>query len=100
MPALKPLGTKLLITPCRREKQWEGRIILNEKQRNVLMGEDHIFWVVAVGDKVKDIAVKDRVLCKFDHDGLEYLDDGTLRSFVDISQVLAVMPHNGFQPTT
>lgn len=97
MPNLKPLGTKLLVTPYRREKQWGGKIILSEKQRDVLMGEDHIFWVVAVGEKVPDIQPKDRVLCKFDHDGLTYLDDGTLRAFIDVSEVLLVLPFEGFE---
>lgn len=94
---IKPLGTKLLVTPYRREKQWGGHILLQEKQRNVLMGDDHIFWVVAVGDDVKDISVKDRVLLTLDHEGLEYLTDGTLRAFVNLSQVLLVLPFDGFQ---
>lgn len=96
MPILKPVGTKLLVTPYRREKQWGGKILLPEKQRNVLMGDDHIFWVVAVGEQVEGIAVKDRVLCKFDHDGLTYLEDGTLRAFIDVKEVLLVLPYEGF----
>ena len=98
MSNLKPLGRHLLVTPYRRDKQWEGRIILNEKQRNVLMGEDHVFWVVAVGEKVPGIAVKDRVLLNLDHEGLEYLDDGTLRAFITIDQVLVILPFEGFEP--
>ena len=97
MPNLKPIGTKLLVTPYRREYQWNGRVILNEKMRNVLMGDDHCFWVVAVGDGVEDIKVKDRVILTQDHDGLEYLTDGTKRAFVNLEQVLLVLPHEGFQ---
>jgi co-chaperonin GroES (HSP10) len=94
---LKPVGNKLLITPYRRAKQWGGQIILNEKMRNVLMGDDHIFWVVAVGEGIEDVKVKDRVVLLNDHDGLEYLTDGTLRAFISLNQVLAVIPHEGFQ---
>jgi hypothetical protein len=93
---LKPLGTKLLITPYRRKTQWGGRIILREELRNVLMGDDHTFWVVAVGEKVEDVKPKDRVICKFDHDGLEYLNDGTKRAFIELEQVLVVLPFEGF----
>ena len=91
MPSLKPTGTKLLVTPYRRETRHNGRIHLLEKQRDVIMGDDHIFWVVAVGEKVKDIKVKDRVLCKFDHEGLEYLTDGTKRAFINLKEVLLVI---------
>lgn len=94
---LKPVGTKLLVTPYRRKTQWGGKIILREEQRNVLMGDDHIFWVVAVGDQVADIKVKDRVLLTTDHDGVEYLTDGTKRAFIKLDQVLCVIPHEGFQ---
>jgi NADPH:quinone reductase-like Zn-dependent oxidoreductase len=100
MNTLKPHGTKLLVTPYRRLTQWDGKIILNEQQRNVLMGDDHWFWVVAVGDKVTDVAMKDRVLLVHDHDGLEYLTDGTMRAFINLDQVLMVMPHEGFQDAT
>lgn len=91
MNILKPSANKLLVTPYRRKGTASGRIILREDQRNVLMGDDHIFWVVAVGDRVKDVKVKDRVLCKLDHEGLDYLTDGTLRAFIGIDQVLLVI---------
>lgn len=97
MPALKPLGTKLLVTPYRRDNQWGGKIQLLEKQRNVLMGDDHCFWVVAVADGIEDVKVKDRVILTMDHDGLDYLPDGTKRAFVNLDQVLLVLPHEGFQ---
>lgn len=99
MPTLRPTGTKLLVTPYRRKTKWGGKILLREDQRNVLMGDDHCFWVVAVSAALKksgDIKVKDRVICKFDHDGLEYLTDGTLRAFIDVEQVLVVLPFEGF----
>ena len=97
---LKPLGTKLLVTPYRRTTQWGGSILLSEPMRNVLMGDDHCFWVVAVGDNVEDIKVKDRVILTQDHDGLEYLTDGTKRAFIKLEQVLLVLPHEGFQEPT
>lgn len=99
MPTIQPLGTKLLVTPYRRSSQWGGKIQLLEQQRDVLMGDDHIFWVVAVGTKVKDIQPRDRVICKFDHDGPEYFNDGTKRASIDVSQVLAVMPFQEFTET-
>jgi co-chaperonin GroES (HSP10) len=101
---LKPVGTKLLVTPYRRAKQWGGKVELLEKQRNVLMGDDHWFWVVAVGEGVakvlkKDaIKVKDRVLLAKDHESLEYLTDGSLRAFVNLNEVLAFVRHTGFTP--
>ena len=91
MPVLKPTGTKLLVTPYRRERSRGGGIMLTEKNRDSLMGDDHIFWVVAVGEKVKDVKVKDRVVCKFDHDGLEYLTDGTKRAFINLHEVLLII---------
>lgn len=97
MQTLKPLGNKLLVTPYRRETTWGGSILLNETQRKTIMGDDHIFWVVAVGEGVDEVRVKDRVVLTLDHDGVNYLDDGTLRGFVSLSQVLAVLPHEGFQ---
>jgi NADPH:quinone reductase-like Zn-dependent oxidoreductase len=97
MATLKPAGKKLIVTPYRRTTQWGGKIILKEKDRNALMGDDHWFWVVAVGPKVEHCAVKDRVLLLQDHDGLEYLTDGTLRAFITEDAVLAVMPFNGFE---
>lgn len=100
MSTLKPIGKKLIVTPYRRSTQWGGKIELLEKQRNVLMGDDHWFWVVAVGEKVQHCSVKDRVLLVQDHDGLEYLTDGTTRAFINEDQVLAVMPHESFQTTT
>jgi len=99
MSLLKPTGNKLLVTPYRRKTRWGGKILLREDQRNVLMGDDHCFWVVAVSaalEKAGDIKVKDRVICKFDHDGLEYLTDGTMRAFIDVEQVLVVLPFEGF----
>lgn len=92
MPKLKPLGDRLLVTPARRETQAGGLIHLLEKNRDILMGDDHVFWVVAVSEKVKDINPKDRVVCKFDHDGLEMLTDGTKRGFIRRSEVLVVIP--------
>jgi co-chaperonin GroES (HSP10) len=96
MPKLKPLKDYLLVTPYRRETQWAGKILLPEKNRDILMGDDHVFWVVAVGTQVKDIQVKDRVVCQFDHDGLEMLVDGSKRGFIRRSQVLAVLPFEQF----
>lgn len=97
MPTLKPLRNKILVTPYRRETQWQGNIVLNEKLRNDLMGDDHCFWVVAVADGIEDIKVKDRVILNKDHDGLEYLTDGSKRAFVNLDQVLLILPHEGFQ---
>lgn len=97
MTTLKPLGDRLLVTPVRREKKWGGRIHLLEKNRSTLMGEDHFFWVVAVGSKVTDIKPKDRVVLSLDHEGVDYLDDGTMRGFVRRHQVLCVFTHDGFQ---
>ena len=93
---LKPTGTKLIVTPYRRTTRWGWEIELLEKQRDVLMGDDHWFWVVAVGPKVKHCAVKDRVLLLKDHESLEYLTDGTLRAFITEGEVLAVMPFTEF----
>ena len=61
------------------------------------MGDDHCFWVVAVADDMEDIKVKDRVILTQDHDGLEYLTDGTKRAFIKLEQVLLVLPHEEFQ---
>ena len=99
MPSLKPLRNKILVTPYRRDNKWGGVIHLLEKQRDVLMGDDHCFWVVAVADGIEDIKVKDRVILQQDHDGLEYLTDGTKRAFVKLNQVLLVLSHEGFQET-
>jgi hypothetical protein len=97
MLSLKPTRNKILVTPYRRDKKWGGKIELLEKQRDVLMGDDHCFWVVAVPDGCEEIKVKDRVILIQDHDGLEYLVDGTKRAFVNLAQVLVVLPHEGFQ---
>lgn len=98
MPKLKPLKDYLLVTPYRRTAQWGGKIILPEKNRDILMGDDHIFWVVAVGTQVTDIKEKDRVICKLDHDGLEMLTDGTKRGFIRRREVVLVLPHESFEP--
>lgn len=82
----------MLVTPYRRERTRSGGVMLTENQRDILMGDDHIFWVVAVSDKITDIKAKDRVLCKLDHEGLEMLTDGTKRGFIRRSEVLAVFP--------
>jgi len=95
---LKMLGNKILVTPYRRKTKWGGKILLNEKTRDVLMGDDHWFWVVAIGPRVQHCSVKDRVLLRQDHESLEYLTDGTTRAFVSEADVLAVMPHEGFEP--
>lgn len=92
MSKLRPLSDRLLVTPYRRERTRSGGIMLTEKNRDILMGDDHIFWVVAVSTAVDDIQVKDRVLCKLDHEGLEMLTDGTKRGFIRRSEVLAVIP--------
>ncbi len=92
MPKLRPLGDKLLVTPYRRKNFREGPILLLENMKDVLLGDDRIFWVVAVSSKVTDIKVKDRVVLNIDHEGLELLTDGTRRGFIRASQVLAVCP--------
>ena len=92
MPELKPLGDKLLVTPFYQEKTVNGIVIINEKDRRILMGEDKVFWVVAIGPKVEGIAPKDRVMCKFNEEGLEMLTDGTRRGFIRQRDVLAVLP--------
>lgn len=92
MPKLRPVGDKILVTPYRRDTTASGRIFLREKQRDILMGDDKTFWVVAVGTKVTDIQPKDRVVCKLDHEGLEMLTDGTKRGFIRRSEVLVVIP--------
>lgn len=99
MNLLKPTANKMIVTPYRRERTRGGGIMLTEKFRNVLMGDDYWFWVVAVGPKVQHCAVKDRVLLAKDHESLEYLTDGTLRAFVTEDEVLAVSPHEGFEPS-
>jgi hypothetical protein len=96
MNTLIPTRGKLLVTPYRREKRWGGSIMLNETARNILTGDDHCFWVVAVSDGVEDVRVKDRVILIQDHDGLEYLTDGTKRAFIKLDQILLVLPHEGF----
>lgn len=96
MQTLRPFRNKLLVTPYRRTTQWNGKIILNETLRNELMGDDHCFWVVAVADGIEEVKVKDRVILTMDHDGLDYLPDGTKRAFINLDQVLLVLPHEGF----
>lgn len=93
MNTLKPLGDRLLVTPFYREKsEQSGLVILNDKDRRILMGEDKVFWVVAVGPKVRGIEPKDRVMCRFTDDGIEMLTDGTRRGFIRQQDVLAVLP--------
>lgn len=96
MKTLRPVGDKLLVTPYRRDRSKGGGIMLTEKHRDILMGDDHVFWVVAVSNQITDIKVKDRVLCKLDHEGLEMLTDGTKRGFIRRSEVMAVLPFEGF----
>lgn len=89
---IKPLGDKLLVTPFYQEKTVNGIVILNEKDRRILMGEDKVFWVVAIGPRVTGIQPRDRVMCKFGDEGLAMLDDGTRRGFIRQRDVLAVLP--------
>ena len=97
MNTIRPVGDHILVTPYRRERTRAGGIMLTEKNRDILSGDDHVFWVVAVSGSVKHIKVKDRVLCKFDHEGLEMLTDGTRRGFVRAGEVLAILPHEPFE---
>lgn len=92
MATLRPLGDKLLVTPFYQEKTVSGIVIINEKERHILMGLDKVFWVVAVGPKVQGVKPKDRVMCKFDEAGIDMLTDGTKRGFIRQHDILAVLP--------
>lgn len=94
MATLKPLGNYLLVTPFYREQSDAGLVILNDKDRRILMGDDKVFWVVSVGPKVKGIAPRDRVVCKFDEEAIEMLTDGTRRGFIRQDHVLVVLPQS------
>ena len=91
MRTIKPLGDRLLVAPSRNNKNPSGKIQIPDVAK--WEGEcDHEFWVIAVGPKVRDIQPRDRVICAFDHDGLEpvYSGDPQRRGFIRQSQVVAV----------
>jgi len=92
MRTIKPLGDRMLVAPTKAPRNAGGKVVVPDSAKWEGDG-DHEFWVIAVGPKVRDIIPGDRVICPFDHEGVEpvYAGDPQKRGFIRQAQVLAVL---------
>ena len=87
---IKPVGDKLLVQPVEkldRNKVHNGIVIPENAQE-----QNRLFYVCAVGSKVKEIQVGERVVSASYTSGMVPLEDGSGRGFLRESECMAVMP--------
>jgi chaperonin GroES len=87
---IKPVGDRLLVQPVEkldRDKVHNGIVIPDNAQE-----PSRLFYVCAVGSRVKEIQVGERVVSMSYTSGMVPLDDGSGRGFLRASECMAVMP--------
>lgn len=93
MKTIRPLGTQVLVGPLPPVIKSMGGIFYAPHYAEL---EQKRFLVTAVGPKVRDLSVGDRVLTEAIGANRKPIEDGTGRWIMDQSEILAVIeraPH-------
>lgn len=96
MSTIKPTGDRLLVSPTKTDRNPSGKVVIPNTVSKWEGDGDHEFWVCAVGPKVVGIKPRDRIVCQFDHDGVEpvYAGDIYRRGFIRQANVLMVFTNS------
>ena len=92
MSTIRPLGTKLLVSPALSPKEINGIALPQSIADQYNISDMRLFHVIATGPKCSGIvSPNDRVLCHSYTTGPIDLEDGSGRKFITIDQVIAVV---------